>query len=62
MTKGSLARNIVSIVQNGTFTGDSDKEVTANMEALLDTLEPKDRETFSRWGFPDGISTSEDCW
>jgi len=30
--------------------------------ALLDALEPRDRESFAKWGYPQDQSTEDDCW
>lgn len=61
MTKENLAKQIVETVNNYNDSG----EPTLAMEgviALLDTLEPRDRERFAKWGQQDEQSTEDECW
>ena len=30
--------------------------------AFLELLEPKDKEAFAKWGFPNQQSSVDDCW
>lgn len=58
MTKKEFAKQILETVQNNGYV----KESIPSIMALLDTLEPKDREKFAKWGFPEQQSTPEKCW
>lgn len=61
MTKENLAKQIIDTVNNCNETG----EPTIALEgviALLDTLEPRDRERFAKWGYPQEQSTEDECW
>ena len=58
MTKKELAKQILETIE---LEGCGAKSIPSIM-ALLDTLEPKDREQFAKWGFPEQQSTPEQCW
>ena len=61
MTKENLAKQIIETVNNCNDAG----EPTIALEgviALLDTLEPRDRESFAKWGHPHEQSTEDECW
>jgi hypothetical protein len=61
MTKENLAKQIIETVNNYNDAG----EPTIALEgviALLDTLEPRDRESFAKWGHPHEQSTEDECW
>jgi hypothetical protein len=61
MTKENLAKQIIETVKNYNDAG----EPTLALEgviALLDTLEPRDRESFSKWGDSKDQSTEDECW
>lgn len=61
MTKENLAKQIIETVNNYNDAG----EPTIALEgviALLDTLEPRDRKDFARWGQPHEQSTEDECW
>jgi len=63
MTKTHLAKTIVEMVDNFRDAGDTQSEIIEAVESLLDTLEPKDLEQFSKWGQnPDEKSTPAECW
>lgn len=42
--------------------GKSDKEIVNELVIFMSVLEPKNRETFSKWGFPKDQSNITDCW
>jgi hypothetical protein len=61
MTKENLAKQIIETVNNYNDAG----EPTIALEgviALLDTLEPRDKERFAKWGQPHEQSTEDECW
>lgn len=61
MTKENLAKNIIETVNNCNEAG----EPAITLEGvivLLDTLEPRDRERFAKWGQPHEQSTEDECW
>lgn len=61
MTKENLAKQIIETVNNYNDAG----EPTIALEgviALLDTLEPRDRESFAKWDYPQDQSTEDECW
>ena len=61
MTKENLAKQIIETVNNYNDAG----EPTIALEgviALLDTLEPRDRKSFARWGQLHEQSTEDECW
>jgi len=62
MYKKRLAEKIIEIVDNFRFVGDSEKEVLEAVNSMLDSLEPKDRDNFCRWGMPEDRKSAEDCW
>lgn len=62
MNKKRFAMKMIEIVDNTRFVGESDDEALDAIEALLDTLEPKDRDNFSQWGQPDDRTDPKDCW
>ena len=62
MTKDSLADQIYQTVDNGMAFNDTKEEIIENIKTLLETLEPKNRYSFSKWGQPSEQSTPEKCW
>ncbi len=58
MTKENLAKQIIEIVNNYNDT----EEALEGVMALLDTLEPRDKESFAKWGYPHEQSTEDECW
>jgi hypothetical protein len=61
MTKEGLAKQIIQTVKNCVETNERELAIEY-VTNWLDTLEPKDREGFARWGNPNEQSTIEDCW
>ena len=61
MTKLELAKQLIETITNN-YDMQQDHENETAVMALLDVLEPKDREQFSKWGFPNQQSSVEDCW
>lgn len=57
MNKRQLARQIVKSVRNATDT----KNAIESVESFLSVLEPKDREKFASWGYPEDKPTNEEC-
>jgi hypothetical protein len=62
MTKKILAKTIVEMIDNFRDVGDTETDVVAAVESLLDTLQPKEPKRFSKWGQPHEQSTVEECW
>ena len=62
MTKDRLAKKIIEMIDNFRFVGDDEKEVLEAVNSMLDSLEPKDRGSFCKWGMSEDRSTPEDCW
>ena len=69
MTKRDLAKLIIEHIENVRFMKESEfsednikKEQIEGIESLLDTLEPKNRDRFSKWGNHNQQSTAGNCW
>ena len=62
MYKRRLAEKIIEIIDNFRFVGDSEQEVLEAVESMLNPLEPKDRERFSKWGMSEDRKEPDDCW
>ena len=63
MTQKDFASNLIQIVDNSReFDNKTDEEIIKELVAFMSVLEPKDREKFSKWGFPKEQSTPMDCW
>ncbi len=62
MYKKRLAEKIIEIVDNFRSIGDSEQEVLEAVESMLNPLEPKDRERFSRWGKSEDRKEPQNCW
>ena len=62
MTKSEFAKTLISMVDNFRFVGDSEIEIHESFMNMLDEIEPKDRERFAQWGYPNQQSTVEECW
>ncbi|SDS12973.1 hypothetical protein SAMN04487764_1521 [Gillisia sp. Hel1_33_143] len=58
MTKRNLAEQILETVYNS----ENKQEGIDGIISLLDVLEPKNKERFSEWGYPEDKSTPEKCW
>ncbi len=61
MTKESLSKQIIETVNNYNDE-DNPAMVLEGVISLLNTLEPIDRERFSKWGLPHEQSTEGECW
>ena len=61
MTKEELAKQIIETVDNF-YDAEDPTTALEGVIALLDTLEPRDRESFAKWGFPNQQSTEDKCW
>ena len=62
MTKKEFSKQVFQLIQNGIDEQKSDDEITDEVEIMLDCLEPRERETFSNWGYEKDKSTPEKCW
>jgi hypothetical protein len=63
MTQKEFASQMLQVVDNSReIYGKSDEEIIKELEMFMSVLEPKNRETFSKWGFPEDQSTVTDCW
>jgi hypothetical protein len=62
MTKTEFAKTLISMVDNFRFVGDSETEIQEFIMNMLGELEPKDRDRFAQWGYPNQQSTPEECW
>ena len=61
MTKENLAKQIIDTVNNYNEEGEQTIALEGVM-ALLDTLQPRERESFAKWGQPHEQSTEDECW
>ncbi len=61
MTKENLAKQIIETVNNCNDAGEPTIALE-NVITLLDILEPRDRESFAKWGFPHEQCTEDECW
>ncbi|MBC7847240.1 MAG: hypothetical protein H7Y10_12185 [Flavobacterium sp.] len=61
MTKLEFAKQLIETVTNN-YDMQQDHENEPAVMALLEVLEPKDKEVFAKWGFPNQQSTVDDCW
>jgi hypothetical protein len=63
MTQKEFASQMLQVVDNSReIDGKSNDEIVNELVMFLSVLEPKNRETFSKWGFPKDQSTVTDCW
>ena len=61
MTKKELAKQIIETITNN-HDMQQDHENEPAIMAFLELLEPKDKEVFAKWGFPNQQSSVDDCW
>lgn len=61
MTKENLAKQIIETVKHYYEAGEPTIALE-NVISLLDTLEPRDKESFAKWGYPKDRSTEDECW
>ena len=62
MTKKEFSKQVFQLVQNSIEEGKSDDEIIDDLEIFLDTLEPRNREQFSKWGYPNVQTDASKCW
>jgi hypothetical protein len=62
MTKKEFAKQVFLLVQNLIDINKSDDEIIDDVEIFLDTLEPRDREQFSKWGYQNIQTDALKCW
>ena len=62
MTKENFAKQLYDTVDNGKWMGDSKEAILENIENLLTTVQPTDRDKFAFWGQANEVSTPKDCW
>ena len=62
MTKKEFAKLVFELVQESIDKEKEIDEITEDIEIFLDTLEPRDREQFSRWGHPTVRVEPSKCW
>lgn len=62
MTKEQFIDEIVQAIDNNDLSGSNEMTTTDILTTMLDCLEPRNRENFSKWGQPHQRSTPEDCW
>ena len=51
MTKKEFSKQVFELVSNAIEEQKSDDEIIDDVEIFLDTLEPRNREIFSKWGY-----------
>lgn len=61
MTKENFARQIIETVNNYNESGEP-TVASESIISFLDLLEPRDRESFAKWGYPQDQSTEDECW
>ena len=63
MTQKEFASQMLQIIDNSReIDGKSDEEIVKELTLFMSVLEPKNRETFSKWGFEKDQTTVENCW
>lgn len=62
MNKKEFAKHIYQLIQNSIEEEKSDDEIIDDVEILLEVLEPRDREKFSKWGHKNVQVPSSKCW
>jgi inhibitor of KinA sporulation pathway (predicted exonuclease) len=62
MTKKEFAKQVFQLVQNSIEEEKSDAEIIDDVEIFLDTLEPRDREQFAKWGSLSVQVEPSKCW
>lgn len=62
MTKKELAKQLLQLVKDGIEEEYSDVEITDDIEVFIGCLEPRDRNAFANWGYPEQRSTPNECW
>jgi hypothetical protein len=62
MTRTDLAKEILATVENLRARSLDNTVIIEDIRSLLSQLEPKDRERFAKWGYPNQQSTPDECW
>lgn len=62
MTKKEFAKQVFQLVQKSIEEEKSEVEIIDDVEIFLDTLEPRDREQFAKWGYPSVQVKHFKCW
>ncbi len=62
MTKKEYITQLFQLIQNGFNNRISDNDFKDDLESFIDVLEPKDRDRFSKWGYPDVQVSPNECW
>jgi hypothetical protein len=62
MTKKEFAKQVFQLVQNSIEEEKSEVEIIDDVETFLDTLEPRDREQFAKWGHTAVQVEPSKCW
>ncbi len=64
MTRKEFSSQILQIVDNSREIDNlSDEQIVTALSLFMSSvLEPKNRESFAKWGFPKDKSTPNDCW
>jgi len=62
MIKKEFAKQVFQLVQNSIEEEKSEVEIIDDVEIFLDTLEPRDREQFAKWGYPSVQVEPSKCW
>ena len=62
MTKKEFANQLFQLVSNGIEDQKSNDEIIDDVEIFIDTLEPRNRATFSKWGYPNVQVDENKCW
>jgi len=58
MTKSNFVDLIIEVIENA----NDKEEAREGISALLENLEPIDREQFAKWGYPGDWVIPENCW
>ena len=58
MTKSNFVDLIIEVIENA----NDKEEAREGIGALLENLEPIDRERFAKWGYPGDLVIAENCW
>jgi len=62
MTKKEYINQLFQLIKNGFNNRVSDSDFKNDLESFIDVLEPKDRNIFSKWGYPDVQVSPDKCW
>jgi len=63
MTKHEFCKDIVELIDNMNYIGETDKSKQIEaVKALISPLKPKDLKRFAKWGQPHQQTTIDKCW